>query len=251
MADAHLVYPYATSHPEPRACAPGFLLHPMKTPLLSAVLFLLTVGVAAAAVPDVTPEGLTLVKGAKADVVYLRPGVSFTGYTKLMLIEPTIAFKKDWQKDTQLDNARGRVSDAEMAGMIAMGKRILIEEFARTLMAAGYTFVQTTGPDVLAIRPAIQELDIPAPDPSNQIGSYNKVYTEQSGEATLAIELYDSVTGQLLARAYDRTSGDNAAFNRPKERTHDTNVQDAHLAMREWAKMLAKGLERAKSTKVP
>jgi hypothetical protein len=223
----------------------------MKTPLLSVVLFLFTAGVAAAAVPEVTPEGLTLVKGAKADVVYVRPGVSFAGYTKLMLIEPTIAFRKDWQKDTQWNEARGRVTDAEMAGMIATGKKILIEEFAKTLMAAGYTFVQATGPDVLAIRPAIQELDIPAPDPSNQIGSYNRVYTEQSGEATLAVELYDSVTGQLLARAYDRTTGDDPAFNRRSERTQQTNIQDAHLLMREWAKMLAKGLERAKAAKMP
>lgn len=223
----------------------------MKTPLLSLVLFLSTAGIAAAAVPDVTPEGLTLIKGAKADVVYLRSGVSFTGYTKLMLIEPTIAFRKDWQKDTKRNEARGWVTDDEMAGMIAMGKKILVEEFAKTLMAAGYTFVQTPGPDVLMLRPAIQELDIPAPDPSNQIGSYNRVYAEQSGEATLAVELYDSVTGQLLARAYDRTSGDNPAFNRRSERTQQTNIQDAHLAMREWAKMLAKGLERAKAAKVP
>jgi hypothetical protein len=219
--------------------------------ILPAFLLLLTPGVAAPDAPKVTEDGLTQVAKSKADLVYVRSGVSFAGYKKLMLIEPTIAFRKNWQTDQKFQTPSNPVTDADMAKMIETGKQVLVEEFGEALTKAGYTFVAERGADVLAIKPQILELDIAVPDPDNSIGSYKKVYTDDAGEATMVIELYDSVTGQLLARAFDRTTADYNSFNRRTERTQQTNLQDAHYVTREWARMLVKGLERAKAAKTP
>jgi len=232
----------------------------MKTHLLpraahlilpAALLLIIPARAAASDAPQVTPDGLTLVEKSKADLVYVLSGVSFAGYKKLMLVEPTIAFRKNWQTDQKFQTPSNPISDADMAKMIDMGKKVLVEEFAEALTKAGYTFVAERGPDVLAIKPQILDLDVGVPDPDNSIGSYKKVYTDDPGDATMVIELYDSVTGQLLARAFDRTTAEYNSFNRRTERTQQTNLQDAHYVTREWARMLVKGLERAKAAKTP
>jgi len=212
---------------------------------------LLLVTACATAAPQVTPDGLTEVRNTRADALYVRSGVSFAGYTKVVIIEPTIAFRKDWQADKKMEQPLRPVTDADMAKMIAMGKKLLVEQFARALTKAGYTLANETGADVLAIKLAIQDLDVAAPDPNNDAGSsFNKTYSAAS-EATLAIELYDSVTGQLLARAYDRRSGETRSSSSATERTQQTNITDASYAMGQWARLLVKGLEDAKAAKVP
>jgi len=219
--------------------------------VLSATLFLLAAGATVPVFSEVTPDGLTQVKKAKADLVYVRSGVSFAGYNKVVLLEPTVAFRKNWQADGSVAAAKRPVTEAEMAKMIDTGKKMLVDEFSRRLAKAGYTLVTAAGPDVLAIKSAILELDINAPAPDSQIGSPNKVYSDRTGEATLVVELYDSVTGQLLARAYDQTAGDYDSFRRNTERTQNTNIQDAEYVMSDWARKLVKGLERAKEAKIP
>ena len=234
-------------------------INPMKTHptprssrlVLPVTLFLLAACATVPALSEVTPDGLTQVKKAKADLVYVRSGVSFAGYNKVVLLEPTVAFRKNWQAESSSKAVNRPVTDADMAKMIDTGKKMLTEEFSRRLTKAGYTLVTVAGPDVLAIKSAILELDINAPVPESERGSTNKVYADRTGEATLVVELYDSVTGQLLARAYDQTAGDYESFRRNTERTRNTNIQDAEYVMNDWSKKLVKGLERAKEGKIP
>lgn len=61
----------------------------------------------------------------------------------------------------------------------------------------------------------------------------------------LVIELYDSVTEQLLVRAID-TKRDDDSFAWRIPRNQSTNIRDARAAFQSWAKMLAKGLDRAR-----
>jgi len=236
--------------------ATPIIMHP--TPLSSrlfvsgVLLLLFTACATTPEAPEVTAEGLTKVAHSRADLVYVRSGVSFAGYKKVMLFEPTIAFRKHWQTDIQMETPARPVTDADMAKMIAMGKKLLIEAFNRELTKAGYTLVLEPGPDVLAVRPAIMDLDVYAPDPNKELlTSFNKTYTDGAGSATLAIELYDSVTSQLLARAYDQRSGEDNSRSWGVQRNQQTNIQDASFAMSEWARMFVKGLERAKEAKAP
>ena len=72
----------------------------------SAVLFLVLPALAAVQaaqaadkLPETTPEGLVLQKKTKLEVVYLRPGVNFSVYDKVALLDCAVAFRKDWQRD--------------------------------------------------------------------------------------------------------------------------------------------------------
>src|SRR5688572_33501189 len=128
---------------------------------LSAVLVLaLASAVGAPAAPETTEDGLVRLKRSRADAVYQRPGVTFSGYTKAVLIEPQIAFKKDWQSDHNLKNPRNKVSDADMAAMIAEGRKLLQQEFGKALTKGGYTLVEKGAQDVLAIKVSIIDLEV-------------------------------------------------------------------------------------------
>ena len=67
------------------------------------VLFtLLVVGnhvVAEEAVPEVTVEGLQLIKDSNLALVYAEPGINLGQYSKIYLDDAYIAFKKNWQRD--------------------------------------------------------------------------------------------------------------------------------------------------------
>jgi len=201
----------------------------------------------AAVPPETTPDGLALVKKTSADLVYLRPGVSFAGYTKILLVEPTIAFRKNWQTDANFKTPARPVTDADMQRIIAKGKELLLEELAIELPKGGYALAGGTGSDVLAVKPMILDLDVLAPEPGNLPATMANIYTKGVGSATLVIELYDSATGQLLARAFDQKSSEDNRSTWTVPRNRASNTADARRAFADWSAMLAQGLERAKA----
>ena len=75
--------------------------------------------------------------------------------------------------------------------------------FTETLEADdGYEVVDQADHDVLLLRPAIIDLDVTAPD--TMTAGRTRTFTASTGAATLYIELYDSVSGQIIGRAADR-----------------------------------------------
>lgn len=196
--------------------------------------------------PEVSHDGLVRQPSKRADAVYVLPGADLSGYTKVTLLEPQIAFRKYWQSDINSSRTVNRISDKEMDKMIATGKELLIEQFTKELEKGGYSVVTESGPDVLAVKPAIVDLDVYAPDPNNMSGIWMDTYARGSGEATLYLELYDSVTDQLLLRAIDTKRDDTDPMSWRIPRTQASNIQDARWAFSDWARMLVKGLKQAK-----
>jgi hypothetical protein len=222
----------------------------MKTiqyPILILVLAALTACSTTSKYPDVSPDGLTRIDSKRADAVYVLPEADLSGYTKVALLEPDIAFRKNWQQDVNFQRRMDRISDKDMENMIAVGKQLLGEEFIKELKKGGYEVVTERGPDVLVVEPAILDLDVFAPDPGNSSGIWVTTYSEGSGRATLRLELYDSVTMQLLVRAYDTKSNENDGFSWRIPRSQATNINDARYAFQSWARMLVKGLDATKA----
>lgn len=197
--------------------------------------------------PDVTHDGLERVDSKKgADAVYKLPEADLSGYEKIILLEPQIAFRKYWKQDINASKMVDRVDDDDMEAMISKGKKLFLDAFTKVLNKKGYPVVHTAEGNVLLVRPSIINLDVHAPDPNRTAGVWKEVYTEYAGEATLVIELYDSTSGQILARAIDNKSdiGDNFGWAQPRDQF--SNVNDARSAFSSWAKMLARGLDEAK-----
>lgn len=201
--------------------------------------------------PEVSHDGLVRVEKSKADAVYLLPGADLGEYTKINLLEPQIAFRKYWQQDVNSGRTFNRINEGDMVRMIETGKHLLVEQFARELEKGGYAVVDSPGPDVLAVKAAILDLDMTAPDPNNAAGIWANTYARGAGQATLQLELYDSVSGQLLVRAFDRKYEQDDGFGWRIPRTQATNIQDARRAFSDWARMLVKGLNQAKTNSAP
>lgn len=199
--------------------------------------------------PDTTADGLLLIKKAKgADYVYALEEADLSIYNRIILLEPNIAFRKHWQDDINSGRTIDRISDSDMEAMIAGGKEIFMKQFTKTLDKKKYPIAEKPEGDVLLVKATIANLEINAPDPDRTNGTWTKIYTEEAGEATLIIELYDSVTGQILIRAIDHQEiGEQ--FGMPIARTQFTNINDARDVFDMWAKALARGLDNAKKAK--
>lgn len=192
---------------------------------------------AAAPPPATTHDGLELVKDSRLDLVYRRPGVDMTGYTKLMLDPVEVAFKKQWTQDfRQVSNHDRERIRTELAKEF---HDIFVEELQTK---GGYQIVDEPGPDVLRVTAGIFELYINAPD--TMTAGRSRTYALSTGEATLGAELTDSESGSVIARATDRVRARESATM--QWITRSQNRADARAMLRKWATALREGLDAAR-----
>lgn len=115
--------------------------------------------------------------------------------------------------------------------------------FRETLEAGGYEVVDEAADDVLLIRPAIINLDVNAPDTPRAGRSMS--FTSSAGEMTLYIELYDSVTGDMIAKAMDRRI-DSTSSGFYTWTNSVSNKVAARKILQGWASILLNALNEAK-----
>jgi hypothetical protein len=166
------------------------------------------------------------------------------------LVLPEFAFKKNWERD-QSHGSASKLSTSSRVNTKGI-KKDLAEEFdlvfTETLKAGGYNIVDEAGAEVLVIRPSIVNLDVTAP--ATRGSGRTNVKVRSAGEMTLYIELYDSETGDLIARAVDR--GIDNANNQGLYTwaTPASNKQAADRILKGWADILVNALNEAKSSAV-
>lgn len=97
----------------------------------------------------------------------------------------------------------------------------------------------------MVVRPAIINLDVNAPDTPR--AGRSRTYASSAGEMTLYLELADSVTGDIFAKAMDRrVDSANDAFYTWSNSV--TNKAAAGRILRGWAKILRQALDEAKQS---
>jgi hypothetical protein len=122
------------------------------------------------------------------------------------------------------------------------------EVFVKELTSNGdYQMAAESGENVLRIVPQIVDLDVYAPD-TPQPG-IQRSYTRQAGRMTLKLELYDSITGDLLATASDRREAPDRGYM--QWTTSVSNRQEARLMLERWARDLRKRLDEARGSSAP
>jgi len=185
-------------------------------------------------IPQTTPEGLVLMKDTKARLVYARTGATLDQYTKVALLDCYVAFKKNWERDYNRDASTlsGRVTTEDMEKI----KKLVAEEFRKVFTdelqeKGGYPMVEVAGDDVLIVRPAILNLDVTAPDIGQSAG--NRQFVTSAGEMTLYMELFDSSTGEIIARIVDPQAADRGGFATMANSV--TNKAEADRILRKWA----------------
>lgn len=192
-------------------------------------------------------DGLTLIEKDSMGEIYANPNVDWSVYTQIQLDDATIAFRRNWQRDQNSgDPFKVKNSDVENI------KRKLSQQF-RTIFTeeltqnGNYVLSDAAGDNVLLIKPAIVDLDIAAPDTMRPYPT--RQYTESAGEMTLKLELYDSVTGDLLATGSDRKISPYRGYL--QWTTSVSNLADSRRMLQQWAQSLRKRLDKARSTPAP
>ena len=199
--------------------------------------------------PPAEWDGLVRVESRHFDAVYLAPGADFGAYTKVMLDPTEVSFKRNWLRDYNRD-ARGlsnRMSEDEAREILDAAQSGFQDVFREVYAQRGIQVVNEPGPDVLRLRTAVANLDVAAPD--QMTPGRTSTYAREAGEATIVLEVRDSMSGAILGRGVDRReAGENSFVLR---RTRVTNRADFQRMFRSWAELSAQALERLRTTPPP
>ena len=183
----------------------------------------------------------TLEKGPSGgvDLRYLKEGVDFKKYDKIMMDQVVFYFSKDSQYKGMNSDELNQLSEAFHKAMV------------KELQDA-YPFVQEPGPGVLRIRPAITEVKASKPV-LNTITTVIPVGLALSivkkgvtgthtfvGEASMEAEFLDAETNDRIAVAIDKRSG--AKYKVVKGMSKWGHAEDA---FNYWAKRLRKFMDEA------
>ena len=192
-------------------------------------------------VPQTTIEGLKLVENPKQMAyVWAQPGADLSQYERVYIAEPLVAFKKNWQRDQNRGHIKVRSSDMERIKNNVAG--LFIEVFTEELGKGGYTLANERAEDVLLVRPAIIDLDVTAPDVRSTARSQS--FATSAGSMTLYVELIDSETGDMLAKALDRRADRDTGTL--QWQTGPANRAAALRIIRPWAEALREALDEAR-----
>lgn len=192
-------------------------------------------------IPQTTVEGLELVPNTKnIALVWAEPGADLSQYDRVYITEPYVAFKKNWKREQNRGHMKVRTSDMER--IKADVKKLFMELFTEELTKGGYKLVEERAEDVLIVKPAIIDLDVNAPDVRS--AGRSETYARSAGSMTLYMELYDSETDDLIAKAMDAKADRENGFM--QWQTGPANYAAAKRMMKPWAEALRKGLDEAR-----
>ena len=218
-----------------------------KLPAIAAITLIIFAPQAMAdkdELPEITEDGLHLVPDSNLAVVYAEPGADLSQYNAVQLMDAYVAFKKNWRRNQNSRSANKLgVSNQDIENI----KNNLATEFHQVFVEAlekgGYEVTTESGENVLLIRPAIINLDITAPDVDRASRNYSM--TSSAGEMTMYLELYDSVTGDLIAKAIDRQVDKRKGSGFYTWTNSVTNRQAAMRILNGWADILVSALDEA------
>jgi hypothetical protein len=150
--------------------------------------------------------GLKVGSEGQPNLVYLNPSANFKSYNKILIDHVVIYFNKD--------SKNKGVDPGELARLSEYFHKSLVRE-----LKYQYTIVEQPGEGVLRIRTAITDV-VPGKPVANTLSSIipigvainiiKKSTTDTSlavGQASIEMELLDSLTGERMAAAIDRREG--------------------------------------------
>jgi hypothetical protein len=176
---------------------------------------------------------------------WIRPEADITKYKKLFLWQAVFQFREGGNEKTGTTIGMSRGDQGPYAvteDSKAKFEEVVSETFVKALGRSKiFEAVDEVGPETLIVRIAM--LDIVSNVPSTRPGT-NDVYLSAVGEATFMIELIDSETGVIQARAGERRR------IQPRGRMNDvssvpTNSATVWSEVKVWADQLADDFRRA------
>lgn len=184
-------------------------------------------------------DGLVRQPNTRLAAVFVKPDAEIPAYRSVMLDPVAVNFARNWDPNRGGRSQVGRLNADDVAAIKTGLAELFRDMFRAELERGGYQIVDAAGPDTLRVTPVIVDLYVTAPDTTS--AGRSRTYTANSGRMTLVLELRDSLTGEILARAVDTRTGRGTGQWNVTNRV--TNTADAQRAIGVWARALREGLD--------
>lgn len=223
-------------------------LHQKRLPLAALIASSALIGACAGSTPvldtsaeaEVTFDGLYPVKGGTADAAWARQGVDISQYSKIMLQGVGIEYRPGGESgrlySTTSRAEHFELTDKQKRKFEAVLRDAFLEELGNS---EHFTIVDEPGPDVLLIRGGL--LDVVSFVPPEPLGR-SEIYLSRVGEATLVLEIRDSVSEAIFVRAVDRRAAENAARGFSQS-NRVSNTAEVRRMVKVWARLLRERLD--------
>ena len=194
---------------------------------------------------EVTHDGLTRLDRTIMDTVWARTDLDFSGITKVRFLSLGVEYRNvrgPYSGRAGVGSVNQRANQTEFA--LDEDTRALFEEEVSSAFreemerSTVFTLTDEPGEDVLDIH--IGLLDVVSRVPPETIGR-SRIFLDQVGEATLVLEVRDSISHTVLARAIDRRAAESMTFF---ESSPPRNRAEVRRLGRRWASLLRDGLEK-------
>ena len=199
---------------------------------------------------EVTVDGLYRLDNTDVQVAYMRPDVDLRGYTAIMIDEVEVSYQMDPRGRSRASGASDptanfALNETQMADFKNQFREAIVEALSRD---GGYRIVDTRGPDVLRITAELMDLIIRVP--TQQGANAQRQAARSYGEVTMVLEVRDSQTGDVLARAADRLDptgnpNDELVSIRP-----DLVRRQVSRLFAYWARLLREGLDELRQVEI-
>lgn len=185
-------------------------------------------------------DGLYPVKDSRADAAWARPDADISRYSKIMLQGVGVEYRPGGASG-RLYHTRSGADHYELTEeQKARFEMVMADKFREELAKSEhFTIVDGAAPDVLLIRGRL--IDVVSYVPPKSDGR-SEVLLHRVGEATLVLEICDSVSEAVIVRAVDRR-----AFEKVLRATRTSNTARTPSEVRrvagEWARLLRERLD--------
>jgi uncharacterized protein YceK len=191
---------------------------------------------------EVTFDGLHVIDNSAFREAWADPDIDFSRYTKIM---PGGAFFEYRAVKKTASNSRASMSDTEFwisdkdrARLEEEVSKVFDEELAKSTR---FTITDTPGPDTLTIVGGLH--DVMSRVPPERVGR-SDVYLSDIGEATLILQVSDSMSGEVIARAVERRAAGNRSGGMAMRSSPAQTWAEVRRLARSWATKLVDGLDR-------
>ena len=188
-----------------------------------------------------TYDGLVQVKRTGYRNVWVKPDADISVYSKIMPGGAQFHYRDVPEGANVRMNPRSSSSDEFF---IQEESRVALEEamseiFREEISDSDYfTLVDVPGRDTVLVWGGLH--DIVSFVPPEMVGR-NNVFLSQVGQATLVLQIEDSMSREVLARIVDRRAAE-SAFIQDSNRV--TNRAEVRRLARTWARILKNGLDK-------
>ena len=189
------------------------------------------------------PGNLVRVDGSSAKLAYVDPTADFSKYTAILLsplgvdnveiIQPSTTVTTTGQRHWELTDADKQKLQQDFR-----------EAMTKQLSGGGYTLVDTVGDNVLQISAMVTRIapNAPKDDFRSRPTGRNRVFSEGSGDLSVAVAFSDAETREVLALAKDTRTGSTMwGLN-----TSVTNAAEVRRMFTAWAMQIRAQLDRVR-----